>query len=68
MTPAERVRGFRQRLGITQESLARLLGVTVSTVNRWENGHSRPSPMAIKGMIAVGRTLKQPFMEGTSHG
>lgn len=37
---------LRRRLEMTQEQFARELGVTVGTVNRWENGHFRPSPLA----------------------
>lgn len=37
---------LRKRLNLTQEQLARELGVTVGTVNRWENGHFRPSRLA----------------------
>ena len=30
---------------LTQEQFAAYLGVTYCTINRWENGRSRPSPM-----------------------
>lgn len=40
------IREFRQLLGLTQEEFAASLGVTFSTVNRWENGRSKPSRMA----------------------
>lgn len=40
------VRELRQQLGLTQEKLAAQLGVSFSTLNRWENEHSRPSPLA----------------------
>jgi len=35
---------------MTQEDLAHTIGVTVSTVNRWENGHGVPSRLARKVM------------------
>ena len=41
---------LRQRLAITQEEFAHLIGVTVSTVNRWENGHNTPSRLARRVM------------------
>jgi DNA-binding transcriptional regulator YiaG len=41
---------LRRRLNITQEQFARELGVTVGTVNRWENGHFNPSPLATKAI------------------
>ncbi len=39
------VRELRQEMGLTQEELAVSLGVTFSTVNRWENGRANPSPV-----------------------
>jgi len=38
-----RVRQVRIKLGLTQMRLAERLGVSLVTVNRWENGQSRPS-------------------------
>jgi putative transcriptional regulator len=43
---AERITAFRWALGDTQEQFARRVGVTFSTVSRWENGHIRPSRLA----------------------
>jgi putative transcriptional regulator len=40
------VREVRRQLGISQEDLARELGVSYATVNRWENGQSKPSKLA----------------------
>ncbi len=34
---------IRQRLGLSQEQMARLLGVSFASVNRWEGGHSGPT-------------------------
>ena len=47
------VREVRQRLGLTQEQFASRLGVTFPTVNRWERGRTKPSPMAQKLLIKV---------------
>ena len=41
-----RIRRFRERLGLTQVELAARLGVSFATVNRWENGQTKPSPLA----------------------
>ena len=41
------IREFRLLTGLTQEQFAAYLGVTYVTVNRWENGRSQPSPMAM---------------------
>lgn len=40
------VRQLRNKLHLTQEELAHALGITVGTVNRWENGRFRPSKLA----------------------
>jgi DNA-binding transcriptional regulator YiaG len=40
------IRDMRNKLAMTQEEFAHALGITVSTVNRWENGHSEPSKLA----------------------
>ena len=47
------IRTWRQRAGLTQEHLAHALGVTFSTVSRWENGHVRPSSLAWKALVQV---------------
>lgn len=41
------IRMLRQRTGLTQEKLAARLGVTFPTINRWEHGRTRPSPLAV---------------------
>ncbi len=40
------VRSIRRQLDISQEDLARALGVSYATVNRWENGQAMPSKLA----------------------
>jgi len=40
------VKEVRSQLAISQEDLARELGVSFATVNRWENGQSKPSKLA----------------------
>jgi transcriptional regulator with XRE-family HTH domain len=45
---AQLVRDLRRRLGLTQEKMAARLGVTFPTINRWENGRAKPSPLALK--------------------
>ena len=44
------INALRRRLKMTQEEFAHAIGVTVSTVNRWENGHIEPSRLARKAM------------------
>ena len=37
---------MRRQLALSQEDLARQLGVSYATVNRWENGRNVPSRLA----------------------
>ena len=37
------IKRIRDELLLTQEELAKKLGVTFATVNRWENGHHEPT-------------------------
>lgn len=42
------VRELRQAMNLSQEKFAAELGMTFPTINRWENGHATPSPLALK--------------------
>ncbi len=39
---------LRQRTELTQEKFAARLGVTFPTINRWEDGRAKPSPLAMQ--------------------
>ena len=39
------VKDVRRQLALSQEDLARALGVSYATINRWENGQVRPSKL-----------------------
>ena len=65
------VRELRERTGLTQEKFAAKLGVTYPTINRWENGRAKPSPLALKqienlsrGLGERGEDLLQEFFPG----
>ena len=45
---AEKVKLVRTELKLSQEDLARELGVSFATINRWENGSYNPSRLAKK--------------------
>lgn len=51
------VRELRERTGLTQEKFAAKLGVTYPTINRWENGRAKPSPLALKQIEDLARGL-----------
>lgn len=45
------VKGIRSTRGLTQEELAREVGVSFSTVNGWENGKHRPIPALVNRLL-----------------
>jgi putative transcriptional regulator len=53
------IRELRLALGLTQEQLAAALGVTYSTINRWENGRSKPSPLAMEKIKQMVKEVEQ---------
>lgn len=42
MLNSAQLTAVRTKLGLSQEQIARLLGVSFASVNRWEGGHSSP--------------------------
>ncbi len=51
------IRKLRERTGLTQEKFAAKLGVTFPTINRWENGRARPSPLAMEKIESLLRSM-----------
>lgn len=43
-----KVKSLRAELKLSQEDLAKALGVSFATVNRWENARTQPSKLAQK--------------------
>ena len=52
------VKEVRRQLAISQEDLARELGVSYATVNRWENGQAMPSKLARAQLDAFCERMK----------
>lgn len=48
MNISERIKYIRKITYLSQESFAKEIGVSFSTVNRWENGKTKPSYVAMK--------------------
>ena len=46
-----RVKDLRELLGLTQTRMAERIGVSFATVNRWENGQSRPRRLAWRRIV-----------------
>lgn len=56
MTYAEKVKILREKLFLSQSELANLLGVSLATVNRWENNKFEPT-------IKIKRKLNDLFIK-----
>ena len=50
--PSEKVSGLRYRLGVSQQQMARLLGVRQQTVSDWETGLHEPQG-ASRRMLSI---------------
>lgn len=50
---SNRVRRLREKIGLTQVQLAERLGVSFASVNRWENGQSKPAALAWQKLLQL---------------
>ena len=50
---AEDIRNWRGRIGLSQEALARLAGVSVFTLSRWERRVGEPSLLSLRGLQGI---------------
>jgi transcriptional regulator with XRE-family HTH domain len=72
----ERLRHLRTRLGLSQEVLAQLLGVSFTTVNRWESDRGASGPrgviltflIALEGAVEVEPGLREDLRSWMAHG
>lgn len=48
---SNQIKSLREKLGLTQIELSERLGVSFASVNRWENGKSRPTSLAWERLI-----------------
>ena len=55
----QNIKKLRISLRMTQEEFAHRLGVTLCTVNRWENNRSTPSRLAVKQLMQL-KSLANP--------
>lgn len=47
------LRDYRHKAGMTQEQLAKELGVTSSCVNMWETGNRKPDIISLKKIAQI---------------
>lgn len=66
---SKRIKSIRLTLGFSQEELAHKLGVSFTSVNRWENGQTKPSKLAKKQIdLLCKKTGKLKDLIGTENG
>ena len=67
---AQRIRGVRNALNLSQEQLAAKLNVSFATINRWESGNVKPQKAQLAAvqqlMEAAGIGDSQEFAEATA--
>ena len=60
---SQRIKEAREIAGLTQAQLANLIGVSYASVNRWENGQSRPNNLAWQRIIDLELSLQEGSVE-----
>ena len=50
---AKDIKELRQKLGLSQEKFARLVGVSLRSINRWEHDREKPSQLALMRLKQV---------------
>ena len=64
MTPlSELIRVVRKKALLSQEDFAKALDVSVGTINRWENGKTKPNIAAMKKIKVFCEGNNTPFDE-----
>lgn len=63
MPLCELIRNMRKKALLSQEDFAKLLNVSVGTINRWENGKTKPNIAAMKRIKAFCEERSIPFKE-----
>lgn len=62
------IKAARRAAGFDQESLALLVGVSVSAVKKWEAGTCRPTPTNITKLTAVLSSIPDEYKEALTEG
>ena len=60
---ARRIKGLRGVRELTQGQLAKLIGVSYATVNRWENQQARPNQLAWRRIVELEREAPHRIAE-----
>ena len=60
------LRAWRRRIGFTQQRLAHVVGISFTTVSRWENGHMKPSRLAWQALAQLAAENGTPLLVESS--
>lgn len=61
MSLSDTIKQTRQKLFMSQEDFATAIHVSVATINRWENGKSKPNLTAMKSIKSFCEENNLPF-------
>jgi len=61
----QQIKQLRKGLGLSQEGLARKLGMSYNSVYLWERGSHRPSPLALEKLKLIEAELAEEVGSGT---
>ncbi len=61
MQLAEAIKITRQKAFLSQEEFAMAISVSVSTINRWETGKTKPNLAALKSLKQFCEDYKLPY-------
>lgn len=64
MNYSELIKKLREKLMLTQTEFADLLGVSFSSVNRWEKGHYEPTMKIKRKIKELSEKLKEEEQNG----
>ena len=59
----DRIKELRTSFGLTQVKFAKILGVSVASLRRWEAGDALPSPMAVARIEEVSRYTTEQILQ-----
>lgn len=67
MTIGQAIKAARKTTGLKQTELAEYLGVSVSSVRKWEQGRVRPAPEAIERLCLLLKTSEKLMVSLTAN-
>jgi transcriptional regulator with XRE-family HTH domain len=63
-TVGQNIKEYRESLGVSQEKLARALGLSVSAISKWEQGQNSPSPAYVLALSKIFECSPRDIFDG----